>query len=52
MKLKENELILITGGAITGTLINAVVRLINSVIDIGKMVGSTIRRIVSNKNYC
>lgn len=52
MKLKENELILIMGGALNGTLINSIVRLINSLIEIGRMVGSSIRRIVSNKNYC
>ena len=52
MKLKENELILIMGGALNGTLINSIVRLINSLIETGRMVGSSIRRIVSNKNYC
>ena len=47
MRLKEDELILIAGGAINGTLINAVVRLINRIIEIGKMVGATVYRIVS-----
>lgn len=46
MKLKDNDLILVAGGAISGTLINAFARLLDLVIDIGKMIGSSIRRLV------
>lgn len=46
MKLKDNDLILVAGGAINGTLINAFARLLDLVIDIGKMIGSSIRRLV------
>lgn len=47
MKLKNNDLILIEGGAINGTLINAFARLLDLVIDIGRMIGSSIRRLVN-----
>lgn len=51
MKIENNELINITGGDITSAMITYVVRLFTTVIDFGKMVGSSIRRAVS-KNYC
>ncbi len=51
MSLKEQELNEITGGAITATLFNSIARLINTVLDLGRTVGSSIRRI-SNRNYC
>ena len=51
MKLKDQELVLVVGGAINSQLINAFVRLITSVVEIGRMIGSSIRRVVS-KNYC
>lgn len=51
MKLKETELYEIKGGAITATLFNSIARLINTVLDLGRTVGSSIRRIYS-KNYC
>ena len=51
MKLKDNELILVAGGAISSQLINAFVRLVTSVVEIGRMIGSSIQRVVSG-NYC
>lgn len=51
MKLHSQELLEIKGGAITATLLNALARVVNSIIEIGKMVGSSIRRI-STKTYC
>lgn len=51
MKLEEVELQSIRGGAITATLFNSIARLINTVLDLGRTVGSSIRRIYS-KNYC
>lgn len=51
MKLENKELVNITGGAITSAMITSVVRLISTVIDFGKMVGSSIRR-ATTKNYC
>lgn len=51
MKLKEVELYEIKGGAASATLINSIARLISTVLDFGRTVGSSIRRIYS-KNYC
>jgi len=44
-KLKENELRQIVGGAsITGALINAYVRGIEALMDLGRTIGTSIRR--------
>ena len=53
MKLEEKELYNINGGGITinATLINAFARAISTVLDLGRTVGSAIRRLYS-KNYC
>ncbi len=46
MQLNNQELISVVGGAISGTLINAFARLLDLVIDIGRMIGSSIRKLV------
>ncbi len=51
MVLKKNELINTTGGALTASLFNAVVKGFMFIFDLGKSVGSSISRII-NKNYC
>jgi len=51
MKLNNELLINIKGGAISSTLLNAFSRLISTVIDLGRTVGSSIYR-YKNKNYC
>lgn len=51
MKLNKNELMKINGGGISATLINAISRGINTILSIGQMVGSAIRRI-QKRNYC
>ena len=51
MHLKDKDLILITGGEISSQLLNAFVRVITSVVEVGRMIGSSIRRLI-NKNYC
>ena len=52
MKLKNNELKMIKAGAgITASFINAIVSGINSFLDIGRYLGSSIRRMTS-KNNC
>ncbi|MCM1052850.1 MAG: hypothetical protein NC483_02600 [Ruminococcus sp.] len=50
MRIENRELICVTGG-ISSSLITSVVRLFSTVMDFGKMVGSTIRRGIT-KNYC
>ena len=50
MELKKCELLQIQGGAINinGTWINAVVRGIEAIMDLGRSLGTAIRRIGSN----
>lgn len=47
--LKEDELKQIMGGAITASWISALARGINSIMDLGRSLGSAIRRIQSGK---
>ncbi len=51
MKLDNEILIKINGGGITATWLNAFARVISTVIEVGRMIGSSFRRI-STKNYC
>ena len=50
MQLKDCELKTISGGALTSTLINAIVKGFNLIIELGKSLGSTIRRAISGKS--
>ena len=49
MKLERHELINVSGGGLTATYINATSRAINTILDLGRTVGSSIRRVVSRK---
>lgn len=49
MILTDYELKSINGGAITSTLINAIVKGFSLIIELGKSLGSTIRRVTSGK---
>ncbi len=50
MMLKEEELLLINGGSsITGTILNAIVRAVNAALEVGRTLGSAIRRGMSGK---
>ena len=52
MELNKNQLINIVGGInISGTLINSIVKGINAILDLGRSLGSSIRRIKSG-NIC
>jgi hypothetical protein len=51
MKLEEQELISIQGGSITASYLNAVSRAVSTILDLGRTVGTAIRRLYS-KNYC
>ncbi len=54
MKLEKNDLILIKGGATSftsGAFIGALSRAINSFLDLGRSLGTAIRRITGN-NLC
>lgn len=48
-KLSNNELLDIRGGAISGTLISSIVRGIGVIVDIGRAIGTAIRRLNENK---
>ncbi len=50
MKLNKEELLKISGGAVSATLINAIVKGIYILIELGKSLGSTIRRVTANKS--
>lgn len=49
--LDNNELYNIEGGSVSGTLINAFVDGIKTIMDVGRSLGSAIRRVVSG-NLC
>lgn len=51
MKLSEQELTSIYGGAISASLLNAFSRAMTTILELGRTVGSAIRRLYS-KNYC
>lgn len=51
MELTKQELLKINGGAISGTLINGIIKGVNSFLDLGRSVGSAVRRI-SEGNIC
>lgn len=50
MQLNNSELKSIIGGSITATFINAIVKGFELIIEIGKSLGSSIRRIASGKS--
>ncbi len=50
-ELNRKELLNIEGGAISGTLISSITRGINTILDLGRSLGSAIRRLGSN-NVC
>ena len=47
MILKDSELMTITGGSITAKFINAIVKGLELLIELGKSLGSSFRRITS-----
>jgi hypothetical protein len=52
MKMNDEKLIMVVGGvSLTGTLINAMSRAINALLEVGRSLGTAIRRI-TNKNLC
>lgn len=51
MKLKNEEMKSIDGGAFTATMLNAITKAVNTVYEFGRQVGSTLRRLINGK-YC
>lgn len=50
MILTEKQLLKITGGQITASLINAIARGIDIFLDLGRTIGSAIRRATTGKS--
>ena len=48
MDLKKEELLNINGGGISGTLLNSIIRGVNALLDLGRSLGTAIRRLGSN----
>lgn len=51
MKLQDKELVNIVGGAVSATMLNAIARVITTLVELGRIIGSGISR-VKNNNYC
>ncbi|MCI9434199.1 MAG: hypothetical protein HFI86_02825 [Bacilli bacterium] len=51
IQLQKMELLNINGGGISGTMINAFSKALNSLLDLGRSLGTAIRRIVTG-NLC
>lgn len=49
MRLDKKELMSIYGGSLSSTMISAIVKGISLLIDLGKSLGSTIRRVSDNR---
>lgn len=49
-KIEETELFLIEGGInISGTLINSISSIIKTILEVGRSIGSSLRRLQDNK---
>lgn len=51
MELKQEQLKQIEGGGITSAMINAISKGVNTLYELGRQLGSSLRRIISN-SYC
>ena len=51
MNLENNEMLVIYGGstAFSGTLLNSIAKLINTVMDVGRTIGTAIRMVATGK---
>ena len=50
-ELEDNELNKISGGGITSSIMNAIISAVNFIYEVGKELGSTIRR-MNEDSYC
>ncbi len=50
-KLTKEELFAIKGGSISGTMVNAITKMLTTIYDLGRSIGSTIRRLIDN-DFC
>ena len=49
MRISDEELLKIYGGSVSATFINAIVKGIFLIVELGKSLGSSIRRVSDNK---
>ena len=49
MKLQTEELVKIAGGGVSASLLNAISRTITTMLNLGQIIGSAIRRVISKK---
>ena len=47
--MTNKELLMVVGGGITATLLNSIARVINTILDLGRNVGSAINMIVNGR---
>lgn len=48
-ELNKEQLLKVTGGSISATLLNAIVRGVNIFLEVGRSAGSAIRRFINGK---
>lgn len=51
MKIDNKDLLLVYGGSISSTMLNAISRLITTLLDLGRTIGTSLNR-YKNKTYC
>lgn len=51
MKLNEQDLDKIIGGSVTASMLNAASRAVSTILELGRTIGSAIRRLYS-RSYC
>jgi predicted nucleic acid-binding Zn ribbon protein len=51
LELNKEEKLQVNGGALTSSMLNAIARLVSTIYDLGRAVGSSIRR-ASSGNTC
>ena len=51
MELKQTEMKNINGGSLTSAMINAITKAVNTIYELGRQTGSSIRRLITGK-YC
>lgn len=51
IKLNKQQLLEIDGGGISGTLLSSIIKGVTSIFDLGKSLGTALRRIIG-KNIC
>ncbi len=49
--MTDDKMLKVIGGSISGTVLNAISRLINTFLELGRSIGTSLRRIRSN-NKC